>query len=469
MEQIIFNYQTFNEWYDACATLPHYRDIRNNYSYKPEKLDAQEIKRVLRAFKLSLMNSSFVDKEHWIDQKAPDEASLDFNGGKFTPYAQKLVVTLGSEIAFHGDLHGDIHSICEYIKDLSTKGYLDPKDPFKIMKDNFYMVFLGDYTDRGNYGIEVLYTILRLKIANPDKVFMVRGNHEDSMLNQRYGFADELYKKFPNHTDLPTTIYGLYNLLPVVLYFGSGEPTSLNFLQCCHGGIELGYLPKNLFEHQKNVAFEWLSSLDRGNNLKTLLINKFGTSPAANALINEHMNKVSDACNRQTQTIKHYGPQDLGFIWNDFIAPKGYYLENSARGVGIVEHGDQLTEIILKGTVFNNHRLQGILRAHQHNEDFMMSVILDKNHPDSLGIGKLWHDPKLHHHTLWENIVCTFNVGPDTGYGIATENYPGFSFDTYGIITTGKQYPHDWVLKAYHNEIIKKNKNKAAEQKDSRL
>ena len=39
----------------------------------------------------------------------------------------------------------------------------------------FYMVFLGDYLDRGHYGMEVVYTLLRLKFENWDRVFLLKG------------------------------------------------------------------------------------------------------------------------------------------------------------------------------------------------------------------------------------------------------------------------------------------------------
>ena len=70
-------------------------------------------------------------------------------------------------------------------------------DGFRLAKPNNYMVFLGDYTDRGNYGIEVLYTLLRLKLANPEHVFMARGNHEDVQMISTYGFLAECQKNTP--------------------------------------------------------------------------------------------------------------------------------------------------------------------------------------------------------------------------------------------------------------------------------
>lgn len=50
--------------------------------------------------------------------------------------------------------------------------------------------------DRGDDSIEVLLTLLLLKIAYPEQVVLLRGNHEDSMVAQVYGFADELLRKY---------------------------------------------------------------------------------------------------------------------------------------------------------------------------------------------------------------------------------------------------------------------------------
>ena len=65
----------------------------------------------------------------------------------------------------------DVQSFITAVEWLNEQKFLDG---YRIVPPNFYMVFLGDYTDRGLFGVEVLYTLMQLKLANPDRVFMAR-------------------------------------------------------------------------------------------------------------------------------------------------------------------------------------------------------------------------------------------------------------------------------------------------------
>ena len=59
---------------------------------------------------------------------------------------------------------------------------------------SYRLVFLGDCVDRGGFSLETASYLLALKLLHPKRVFLLRGNHESMLVNQRCGFYYELAK-----------------------------------------------------------------------------------------------------------------------------------------------------------------------------------------------------------------------------------------------------------------------------------
>lgn len=56
-------------------------------------------------------------------------------------------------------------------------------------------LFLGDYVDRGNFSCEVALLLIALKVSFPDKVFLLRGNHETRNQTESCGFQVRARKR----------------------------------------------------------------------------------------------------------------------------------------------------------------------------------------------------------------------------------------------------------------------------------
>ncbi len=83
--------------------------------------------------------------------------------------SKDLIVDLEGPTAVVGDVHGDFLTVCTIISRLK----------FALsIGELANVVFLGDYIDRGVYSAATLYELLSFYLENPDKVTLLRGNHE---------------------------------------------------------------------------------------------------------------------------------------------------------------------------------------------------------------------------------------------------------------------------------------------------
>ena len=128
---------------------------------------------------------------------------------------QKMLVELEAPLHVCGDIHGQYYDLLRIFEHCGYPG-------------DYNYLFLGDYVDRGKQSLETICLLLCYKIKYPDKVTLLRGNHESSVTNRIYGFYDECKRRY--NVKLWKSFTELFNFLPVAALIDDK-------ILCMHGGL----------------------------------------------------------------------------------------------------------------------------------------------------------------------------------------------------------------------------------------
>ncbi|MFX1360389.1 MAG: metallophosphoesterase [Promethearchaeota archaeon] len=195
-----------------------------------------------------------------------------------------------------GDIHGNLQSILKIIEIIEKK---NPK----------LVIFLGDIVDRGSYQLECLILVFALKIIEPTRYFLLKGNHETLEMNQYYGFFQDFISKFKDQSKF-NEILSIYDVLPICAVINDN-------ILCLHGGIPEDFDILKKLKNKKHEDFD-----------KT--------------------------------TIKLINPAIFQILWNDPKEVETLNFSNSFRGTGIKFFGKKAFDAFME---INN--LQLLIRAHE--------------------------------------------------------------------------------------------------------
>uniref|UniRef100_A0A668VM78 Serine/threonine-protein phosphatase with EF-hands n=1 Tax=Oreochromis aureus TaxID=47969 RepID=A0A668VM78_OREAU len=132
------------------------------------------------------------------------------------------------EITICGDLHGQLEDL---LLIFYKNGLPSPEKPY---------VFNGDFVDRGKNSLEILLILFGFLLLYPNDVHLNRGNHEDHIVNLRYGFTKEVLGKYRVHgKKILKLLQKIFSWLPLatvidhkvlIVHGGISDTTDLNVI-----------------------------------------------------------------------------------------------------------------------------------------------------------------------------------------------------------------------------------------------
>ncbi|XP_037684905.1 serine/threonine-protein phosphatase with EF-hands 2 [Choloepus didactylus] len=144
------------------------------------------------------------------------------------PNITRVSTCYSEEITVCGDLHGQLDDL---IFIFYKNGLPSPEHTY---------VFNGDFVDRGKESVEILMILFAFMLVYPKEFHLNRGNHEDHMVNLRYGFTKEVMHKYKTHgKKILTTLQDVFCWLPLatlvdekvlILHGGVSDMTDLELL-----------------------------------------------------------------------------------------------------------------------------------------------------------------------------------------------------------------------------------------------
>ncbi|XP_019954773.2 serine/threonine-protein phosphatase with EF-hands 2 [Paralichthys olivaceus] len=319
---------------------------------------------------------------------------------RMLPNINRISTCQSKEITICGDLHGQLEDL---LLIFYKNGMPSLEKPY---------LFNGDFVDRGKDSIEILLILFSFLLVYPSDVYLNRGNHEDHIVNLRYGFTKEVLTKYKLHGKrILKLLQKIFSWLPLatvidqkvlVLHGGISDTTDLGVLTrvdrhnyvsalrppkkryfsstqtSIDSDVDLDVLGNNKY-FQRRASFIYPKPLGTRESFQNRSLQDF--SDRIKGKVEDELEirkrKQSVFINRSTEkettltvstesvnsdNAREEWKQILDLLWSDPMTQDGC-MPNEVRGGGCY-WGPDVTEDFL-----SKHNLQLIIRSHECKQE----------------------------------------------------------------------------------------------------
>ena len=143
--------------------------------------------------------------------------------------SQPNILKVSAPVKVFGDIHGQYIDLMNFFNKWGSPN----EGPNGDIMTNDYL-FLGDFVDRGNLSLETICLLMALKVKYPDQIHLIRGNHEDILINSGFGFQNECQGRLHDESENDDSLFALINNFFEYLPFAAIIEDQI---LCVHGGI----------------------------------------------------------------------------------------------------------------------------------------------------------------------------------------------------------------------------------------
>uniref|UniRef100_A0A8D2J0Z5 Serine/threonine-protein phosphatase n=1 Tax=Varanus komodoensis TaxID=61221 RepID=A0A8D2J0Z5_VARKO len=261
------------------------------------------------------------------------------------PNITQVSTSYAKEITICGDLHGKLDDL---LLIFYKNGLPSEENPY---------IFNGDFVDRGKNSTEILIILFAFLLVYPNHLHLNRGNHEDHIMNLRYGFTKEVMKKYRSYgKTILHLLQDVFSWLPLatlidgkvlILHGGISDSTDLNFLKVFQRNKVKCYTHKVLDLDNAEEHVGGICDTNSSNSLGEMQHLKLGS--------------VTTSCRSSELTTEEW-KQVMDILWSDPRHQHGC-TPNKLRGGGCY-FGPDVTTRLLK-----RYNLKMIIRSHECKQE----------------------------------------------------------------------------------------------------